>query len=128
MPSLTTLTEFGRSIPTWGFDQKTKDEFITEWLRDNHPRAQMALLSAILTQLQELTTAVKQIPHAVDRIPDSIARADRRAEKELEREKQKTAKAQLKVIEATPPTVTVVQMTNEEIQSAIHNGRVLRRF
>jgi hypothetical protein len=123
------FAQLGDELKNWGpTDNATSDEIIKGFFKTEDFRLQLSLLSAILIRLEALTAAVNQIPNAINRIPNAIARADRSEEKALEREKQKTAKAQLKVVEATPPTVTMVQMTNEEIQRAIGNGRTRRKF
>lgn len=103
---MTRFDEFGTAIRTWGYGspettKKLIDDRIMEWIKVNDPRVQTSLLAAILTQLETLTVAVSQIPKAIDRIPTA---------------------------ETIPPAVTVIQMQREDIERAVNNGRVLRRF
>lgn len=128
MPADTTFSECGKAIPDYGYNDTAKDALIASWFKNTDARLQVALLSAILKQMETLTNAVNRITTAVDRLPASMARADRKEEIALEREKQKTAKAQRKTIETTPPTISLIHMTNEEIQAAVGNRRTLRKF
>lgn len=83
------------------------------------------LLSAVMKKLEELPNAIGlAVASGIER----LAADDHKRMIALEREKQKTARAQQRVIESTPPTVTFIQSTNEQIEAAYNGGRVLRRF
>lgn len=87
--------------------------------------ASQCLLSAIIHLLDALPD---KIGREVVKAQHTEAREEHRRAMELEKQKQKTAAAELKVIEAMPPKVTMIQATNRQITRASDNGHVLRRF
>lgn len=120
----TSFTKIGNELADeWGpgGDATAGEHLKAMFAVQDFTRLQLSLMAA---QLEEC----RQMRALLGRLPSDIAKHSHSEEKLLEREKQKTAKAQQKANEAMPPVVTVVQMSNEEIEAAVNNGRVYRRF
>ena len=114
--------QLGDEIVTNGWGPSDLPETIRESLQSlTADRRIASLLASVIGEIRGLRADMNQMPARV-------TSALKSEETKLEREKQKTAKLQLKAIEATPPTVTVIQMFPEEIEFASNNGRVLRHF
>jgi len=120
------FAELGRVLAAeWGINStdETADNTIKKWFERGDIRLTVALLSAVTSDLQALKNEIANLPA-------NMAKSQRREEILLEKEKQKTAKAQQKAAEAMPQpvTLTMISMSPEQIAEAVDNRRVLRRF
>lgn len=128
------FVDLANQLCSWGYKNPTAD--IEKVLADaKDTRTQTVLLVGIMAQLKVQTELLRCIESGIATLPQKTAKAERAAEIALEKERQKTAKqlektaqAQEKAARTSPPNVSVVHMTPEEIERAISNGRVLRRF
>jgi len=87
-----------------------------------------ALLCAVVDLLDDMVRGQQRVINAIGKIPEKAEKAKLKAEMALERAKQKTAAAELKVAEAAPPVVQVVQMGQDELEAVVDAGRVYRKF
>lgn len=126
--------ELANQLCSWGYNNPTADiEKVLADAKDN--RTQTIMLVGIMAQLKAQTELLRCIKSGIATLPQKTAKAERAAEIALEKERQKTAKqlektakAQAKAVNSSPPNISVVHMTPEEIERAISNGRVLRKF
>lgn len=109
----------GKAIGDYGINgSNTLDEQIIAMPTD---RRIMCLLTALVDQMADLNQAIKTLP-------SRMAKAQMAEERALEKEKQKTARAQEKANEAMPTTVNIMTVSNEELDRAFSNGRIRRKF
>ena len=116
------------SLGSWGIEcdsGKSQSDFIKVMSATDTNRA---LLCAVVDLLDDMVRGQQRVINAIGKIPEKAEKAKLKAEMALERAKQKTAAAELKVAEAAPPVVQVVQMGQDELEAVVDAGRVYRKF
>lgn len=106
----------------WGWKWAAPNKTLGDTLKSLSPEKLELCLGAASVDL------LRQLVEANASLPARIAKANHAADMKLEKEKQKTAKAQQQAIESRPPIVTHVDLSTDEVERAIENHRVLRRF